>query len=84
MRYPKECPVFEVVKNDGSHAFKLGTHVVCELSLWSNFPLMASDGERLSDQHFCDGPQYMAIDQLRPLTRAARDMLALVTGEAPR
>lgn len=78
MRYPKECPVFEVI-NEGRWymAFEVGSHVEGQGIDSFESSMMAID---------CVGPNRRGWDinqsvdpsALRPLTAAARDMIALV------
>lgn len=78
MRYPAECPVFEFVGSSTVWVgFDVGVHVQIE-RLAGDLPytVMARGCDKFSEM---DYPQSVPTSSLRPLTRAARDMLALVT-----
>lgn len=78
MRYPAECPVFEVV---GGHPYgDVDCFVVgCGIVNGTRGPIEAC-GVGYSSGEWSDGqPLTYFPDELRPLTPAARAMLALVT-----
>lgn len=74
MRYPKECPVFEVIANTSHHLYRVGTHVTAAHVRGAIFDCY--DGEQLTALT-CSW--WINASDLRPLTPAAVDMLALVT-----
>ncbi len=77
--YPDECPAFEVIGFGHCwHAFKIGTHVTGEPSMTGDGVLDCYGGEGSSDGGLdawrCG--QYVGFNDLRPLTPAARELLA--------
>ena len=95
MKYPKECPVFEVVTpKRGANFIKAGAIVEGVPCEW-DFGTDKITVRAVDDADYI-GPQrdecmqelgwvgaWVSANGLRPLTRAARNMLALVTGEVP-
>jgi hypothetical protein len=80
MKYDEDCPVFEVVNGGFDGGYKDGSHHVCFPWLEglgypdhadTTFPIRAEDGS------YAGFP--FRVEEIRPLTRAAREMLALVT-----
>lgn len=62
-RYPAECPVFEVLTNDYPDCCPQGLHFT---------------GEPYYEISNGKGPHTFGPREVRPLTRAAREMLAVV------
>lgn len=79
MAYPKEAVVFEIVgpsENRSMSDLPIGTHVegdgACclERSGWKHPVMLIATPNEL------EGDQYVLVEDLRPLTQAAREMLA--------
>lgn len=79
--YPEECPVFEVVDCHCGHKFEIGTHVTGSPS--GKGELFCEGGEQVGGLRAAGWwlrahtPGWLG-PEVRPLTRAAREMLELV------
>lgn len=80
-RYPKECPVFEVLATAECDPRWKGQHCTPEgVDFYGNREALHMRFDE-TDARIVAVPFYPG--ELRPLTQAARDMLALVSPEKP-
>lgn len=79
-RYPADCPVFEMTMDFGIPGPRCGDIVVGVAIADQPLYLGAINTNGPAMCAVCgDSPWLMTPDELRPLTRTAREMLAIVT-----